>query len=207
MAGPPPSYVVLANGMRDTAQEFQRMAQHPPVTAAILQQQLQHQFQQLQQQMQQQMQQQFQQQQQQLQQQFQQQQQHLQQQFQQQQQQLQQQFAQDLLQQYVLTSRYIHSQFMLKARLYLEQALVSCSEGRQQARVINSWATDATVLVVVNNAAGATPPHWPLQATPARVRRIPGAQLNQILQFYQLPVGGLVADRAQRVLMHLGVRF
>ena len=185
MAGPPPSYVVLANGMRDTAQEFQRMAQHPPVTAAILQQQLQHQFQQLQQQMQQQMQQQF----------------------QQQQQQLQQQFAQDLLQQYVLTSRYIHSQFMLKARLYLEQALVSCSEGRQQARVINSWATDATVLVVVNDAAGATPPHWPLQATPARVRRIPGAQLNQILQFYQLPVGGLVADRAQRVLMHLGVRF
>lgn len=48
MAAPPPDYLNLANGMRETAQEFARVAQHPPLTLADLQQQLQQQLQQLQ---------------------------------------------------------------------------------------------------------------------------------------------------------------
>ena len=39
MAGPPPDYNALANGMRDAAQEFDRMANHAPLTLADLQQQ------------------------------------------------------------------------------------------------------------------------------------------------------------------------
>ncbi|DBA65597.1 TPA: hypothetical protein ACH3X2_002663 [Trebouxia sp. C0005] len=171
MTGPPPKYVALANGLRDTAQEVDRIANHAPLTAAGLQQLLQQHQQQIQQQLQQH--------QQQIQQQLQQQQQQTQQQIQQQIQQLQQQFAQDLLQ----------------------------HEQRQQARTINSFATDDTKLEVVKNAAGATPPHWPAEASPAKVREISGPHLNQILQFYQLSTGGRFADRARRVLMHLGVRF
>ncbi|DBA65595.1 TPA: hypothetical protein ACH3X2_002661 [Trebouxia sp. C0005] len=159
MAGPPPNYVALANGLRDTAQKVDRIPNYAPLTAAGLQQLLQQHQQQIQQQLQQQ--------QQQTQQQI------------QQLQQLQQQFAHDLLQ----------------------------HEQRQQARTINSFATDDTKLEVIKNAAGATPPHWPAEASPAKVREISGPHLNQILQFYQLSTGGRFADRARRVLMHLGVRF
>lgn len=48
MAGPPPDYNALASGMRDAAQEFDRMANHVPLTLADLQ----HSQQQLQQQLQ-----------------------------------------------------------------------------------------------------------------------------------------------------------
>lgn len=88
--------------------------------------------------------------------------------------------------------------------LYPEQPHVSCSEKMQRAQTTNSFATDDTILEVVSNAAGATPPHWPAKASPAQVSRIPGPHLTQ--QFYQLPTGGRIADKARRVLMHLGVR-
>ena len=71
--------------------------------------------------------------------------------------------------------------------LYPEQPHVSCSEKMQRAQTINSFATDDTILEVVSNAAGATPPHWPAKASPAQVSRIPGPHLTQTLQFYQLP--------------------
>ncbi|KAL3158569.1 hypothetical protein ABBQ38_010787 [Trebouxia sp. C0009 RCD-2024] len=143
MAAPPPDYLNLANGMRETAQEFARVAQHPPLTLADLQQQLQQQLQQLQ--------------------------------------------SQQLLQQI--------------------QDQLERSEARQQARVANSFALDDTVLHVIQNAAGAGPPHWPLQATPAHVRLMSAAHLNAILQFYQLPGGGSTAVKARKVLVYLGVRF
>lgn len=67
-AGPAPDFSVLADSLRNSAQQFERLANHPPLTAAVLTQQLQLQQQQSQQQFQQ-----LQQQQQQLQQQLQQQ--------------------------------------------------------------------------------------------------------------------------------------
>lgn len=84
------------------------------------------------------------------------------------------------------------------------QQLLLQHEKMQRAQTTNSFATDDTILEVVSNAAGATPPHWPAKASPAQVSRIPGPHLTQ--QFYQLPTGGRIADKARRVLMHLGVR-
>ena len=49
MGTAPPNYIALANGLRDTAEEVERISHHPPLTSADLQQQLQQLQQQLQQ--------------------------------------------------------------------------------------------------------------------------------------------------------------
>lgn len=46
MATPPPHFFVLANSLLTAAQQIKRMEDHPPLTAAVLNQQLQEQSQQ-----------------------------------------------------------------------------------------------------------------------------------------------------------------
>ena len=171
MAGPPPDFAELAT-------QLARVANHPPVTAAVLQQQVQQQSQHLQQQLQQQ----------------------IQQQFQQQFQQLSQLFDERLHLRcvrmsvlFVLCSGYVN-------------AVLCCSEAWQQARMTNSLAPDETALEVILDANGAAPPHWPACASSAQVRQISGSHINQVLQFYHLSTQGTVSVRRRRVLIHLGVR-
>lgn len=85
--------------------------------------------------------------------------------------------------------------------------VVSCRESRQVARTANSFALEDTPLIVIQDVTGAGPPHWPAQATREQVKRIPGAHLNNILQFYNLPPGGTNNAKARKVLAHVGVRF
>lgn len=71
----------------------------------------------------------------------------------------------------------------------------------------NSFALDDTPLIVVQDAAGAGPPHWPAQASREQVKSMSGAHLTNILQFYHLPPGGTIKAKACKVWAHLGVRF
>lgn len=71
----------------------------------------------------------------------------------------------------------------------------------------NSFALNDTPLAVVEDAAGAGPPHWPAQETREQVKHMSGAHLTHILQFYDLPAEGTNAFKARKVLVHLGVRF
>ncbi len=182
MAGPPPDFAELAT-------QLARVANHPPVTAAVLQQQVQQQSQHLQQQ--------------------------LQQQSQQLQQQLQQQIQQQFQQQFQQLSRLIDERLHLRcvrmSVLFVlcsgyVNAVLCCSEARQQARMTNSLAPDETALEVILDANGAAPPHWPAGASSAQVRQISGSHINQVLQFYHLSTQGTVSVRRRRVLKHLGVR-
>ena len=97
------------------------------------------------------------------------------QQMQQQQQQQQQQQLQQQLHQYVSNCSVLHtgcvlSKLLSPARKKKKKKFTR--EIRQQARFANSFATDNTHLMLVHNAAGAIPPHWPAEATPARVTHL-----------------------------------
>lgn len=71
----------------------------------------------------------------------------------------------------------------------------------------NAFVHEDAPLIVIQDANGAGPPHWPAQANREQVKRISGAHLNDILQFYNLPPGGTNSAKARKVLAHLGVRF
>ena len=230
--GPPHGFNVLANSLHTTGQRFERSAAYPLVTVADLTQQLQQmleqqqqQFEQLQQQLQQQIQQQ-QQSEQQFQQQFQQQlqqqsEQQLQQQSEQQlqqQSQQQQQFQQQLLENIrqrctyklavTLSSTATHCCCSLTVWGSATHHCVLCSESRKQARYANSFAVSNTMLEGLRNGNGAAPALWPTDArvTPEQVRKMPGDQVDSILQHYSLSTDGPVQVRRRKLLNYLGVR-